>query len=75
MRMVVVFPAPLGPRRPNTSPGFMEKVRALTASISSKLLETSSTRTIGLIHSPLHMMRANTTPSSNRITMGIASTN
>ncbi len=29
--MVVVFPAPLGPRKPVTMPGRMEKDRSLTA--------------------------------------------
>ena len=31
MRMVVVLPAPFGPRNPSTSPGFTWKVTASTA--------------------------------------------
>src|SRR6185295_9846638 len=31
MRMVVVLPAPLGPRNPSTSPGCTEKLRSSTA--------------------------------------------
>jgi hypothetical protein len=31
MRMVVVLPAPLGPSRPNTSPGVMAKVTSSRA--------------------------------------------
>ena len=32
MRIVVDLPAPLGPRKPRTSPGSTEKVRSSTAS-------------------------------------------
>jgi hypothetical protein len=32
MRMVVVLPAPLGPRKPSTSPGSTVKLRSSTAS-------------------------------------------
>ncbi len=31
--MVVVFPAPFGPRNPVTMPGLMEKDRSLTATV------------------------------------------
>jgi hypothetical protein len=33
IRMVVVFPAPFGPRNPVTTPGRMEKDRSLTAMV------------------------------------------
>ena len=33
IRMVVVFPAPFGPRKPVTTPGRMEKDRSLTAMV------------------------------------------
>src|SRR5688572_7798618 len=38
MRMVVDLPAPLGPRKPRTSPGSAEKVRSSTAWMPSKFL-------------------------------------
>src|SRR5436305_11289652 len=38
MLIVVVFPAPLGPRKPNTSPGATSKFIRRTASNSSKRL-------------------------------------
>jgi hypothetical protein len=31
MRIVVVLPAPLGPRKPSTSPGFTSKLTSSTA--------------------------------------------
>jgi hypothetical protein len=34
IRMVVVFPAPFGPRKPVTRPGLMEKDRSLTATVA-----------------------------------------
>jgi hypothetical protein len=45
MRIVVVFPAPLGPRKPNISPFLILKLKLLTAVILPKRLtkfETSS---------------------------------
>ncbi len=36
IRMVVDLPAPLGPRKPSTSPGSTEKLRSSTASMPSK---------------------------------------
>ncbi len=36
--MVVDLPAPLGPRKPSTSPGSTEKVRSSTAWMPSKFL-------------------------------------
>src|SRR5712692_9884397 len=38
MRMVVVLPAPLGPRKPRTSPGLTEKVRSRTTVLSAYAL-------------------------------------
>src|SRR5262245_45351177 len=42
MRMVVVFPAPLGPRKPNTSPRAMESSRSSTAAKSPYVLPRRS---------------------------------
>src|SRR5690606_14002290 len=36
MRMVVVLPAPLGPRKPNTSPGLTSKLTPSTATMTSE---------------------------------------
>src|SRR3974377_1330958 len=41
--IVLVFPAPLGPSRPNTSPSATEKLRPRTASTSPYLLTRFST--------------------------------
>src|ERR1700756_1806328 len=38
MRMVVVLPAPLGPRKPVTTPGSIEQVRPSTARLLPKTL-------------------------------------
>src|SRR5690242_20589567 len=38
MRMVVVLPAPLGPRKPRISPGLTEKVTSRTAVLSAYVL-------------------------------------
>jgi hypothetical protein len=43
MLIVVVLPAPLGPRKPNTSPAATSKLTPRTASIASKDLRRSST--------------------------------
>src|SRR3954451_19599472 len=43
MLIVVVFPAPLGPRNPNTSPGSTSKLTPRTASISPNDFLSSST--------------------------------
>src|SRR3954447_3445669 len=45
MLIVVVLPAPLGPRKPNTSPGATSKLTPRTASSSPKDLRSSSTST------------------------------
>src|SRR5258708_18175124 len=42
MRMVVVFPAPLGPRKPTISPLSTENVRSWTMVLEPKRLETDS---------------------------------
>src|SRR5690554_1554376 len=42
MRMVVVFPAPLGPRKPTTSPSSTEKLKSSTAARPAYHLETCS---------------------------------
>src|SRR5450759_5461637 len=41
MRIVVVLPAPLGPRKPKTSPRRTERLRWSTASVLPKLLVSS----------------------------------
>src|SRR5947209_19216819 len=43
MLIVVVFPAPLGPRKPNTSPVATSKSTPLTASTSPKRLASART--------------------------------
>src|SRR5687768_770331 len=45
IRSVVVFPAPLGPRKPVTEPGSTVKLRSLTARTVPKLLLTPRTST------------------------------
>ncbi len=47
MLIVVLLPAPLGPRKPNTSPGGTVKETPLTASISPKDFPSSSTSIAG----------------------------
>jgi hypothetical protein len=47
MRIVLVFPAPLGPRKPNVSPRLMVKLTPLTASKSPKRLTSSCASRIG----------------------------
>src|SRR5690349_4599227 len=47
MLMVVVFPAPLGPRKPNTSPTATSKFTPRTARTSSKFLTRSRTAIAG----------------------------
>src|SRR5207248_2377910 len=47
MLMVVVLPAPLGPRKPNTSPVATSKSTPRTASISSKRLTSPLTAIAG----------------------------
>src|SRR5215813_11769272 len=42
MRMVVVLPAPLGPRKPTISPFSTAKVRSWTIVLAPKRLETDS---------------------------------
>jgi hypothetical protein len=39
--MVVVFPAPFGPRKPVTTPGRTEKERSLTAMVEPQRLTRS----------------------------------
>src|SRR3954468_3093154 len=46
MLIVVVLPAPFGPRNPNTSPGSTSKLTPRTASKSSNFLRSSSTSII-----------------------------
>jgi hypothetical protein len=47
MDIVVDLPAPLGPRRPNTSPLFTSKLMPSTAAIFPKFLYKFSTFNIG----------------------------
>src|SRR3954470_10892737 len=47
MLIVVDLPAPLGPRKPNVSPGWTSKSMPRTASISSKRLTRPCTRIAG----------------------------
>src|SRR5690606_2487691 len=51
MLIVVVLPAPLGPRKPNTSPGATSKSTPLTASTCPKLLRSPLTDTAGALRS------------------------
>src|SRR4030095_14820830 len=51
MRMVVVFPAPLWPRKPNISPAWTEKEMLSTAFRSLKVRERFST-SIAFMHCP-----------------------
>src|SRR5260370_16763462 len=46
MRMVVVFPAPLGPSSPNIRPAWTARLSSLTALNSPKLLLTRSNFTV-----------------------------
>ena len=46
-RIVVVFPAPFGPRKPRTSPFATPKLRSATAGVLPYRLDTRSTRTRG----------------------------
>lgn len=48
MRMVVLFPAPFGPRKPKHSPSSIWKSTASTALSSSKTLVSFSPRTAGM---------------------------
>jgi hypothetical protein len=48
MRMVVDLPAPLGPRKPKTSPGGTVSDRSLTATVVRKCFVSSSVRTAGV---------------------------
>ena len=48
MRIVVVFPAPFGPRRPRIRPGEAEKEALSTASTLSNRLVTPSTLSTGM---------------------------
>src|SRR5579884_4524618 len=52
MLMVVVLPAPLGPRKPNTSPGATWKDTSLTASTGPKLLDRAATSMAGGAEAP-----------------------
>ena len=45
MRIVVVLPEPLGPRKPSTSPGRTSKERSTTTSVSPKRFQTPRTST------------------------------
>ena len=45
MRIVVVLPEPLGPRKPSTSPGRTSKERSATTSVSPKRFQTPRTST------------------------------
>ncbi len=47
IRMVDVFPAPLGPRKPNTSPRSIERSMPATATSSPNLFSRRLARTIG----------------------------
>src|SRR5512136_2476500 len=51
-RMVVVLPAPFGPRSPTTSPRGMEKVRSSTAARSRKRLVRPLTSIIRALRTP-----------------------
>jgi len=51
IRMVVVLPAPLGPRKPNTSPSFMVMERSSTATVLSNF-RVSSTVSIQVSSTP-----------------------
>src|SRR2546423_15527642 len=60
MRMVVVLPAPLGPKRPAIWPGLSSNEMPRTALTCPKDLWTPSTRTMGL--SPPSKLHAEGTP-------------
>jgi len=47
--MVVDFPAPLGPRKPNTSPGMISKLTLLTPRRTPNRLVRPSTTTTGVV--------------------------
>src|SRR5690606_13203157 len=51
MLIVVVLPAPFGPRKPNTSPGATSKLTPFTASKSPNRLRSSCTHTAGTLRS------------------------
>src|SRR5436305_5393315 len=52
MLIVVVLPAPLGPRKPNTSPGATSKLTPRTACTSPKSLTSSLTSIAGAVGDP-----------------------
>ena len=45
--MVVVLPAPLGPRKPSSSPGRTSNERSCTTSVEPKRFQTPVTSTAG----------------------------
>ena len=47
MRIVVVLPAPLGPRKPSSSPGRTSNERSRTTSVLPKRFQAPSTTTAG----------------------------
>src|SRR5258708_6398447 len=55
MRMVVVFPAPLGPRKPRISPSFTEKFRPSIATRSRYLLVRFLTSIIAIHQLPFEI--------------------
>src|SRR3990172_12333931 len=57
MPMVVVFPAPFGPRSPKISPGESRKLRERTASRSRNRFESSLTSRTGGISVPARVMK------------------
>src|SRR5258708_618665 len=58
IRMVVVLPAPFGPRKPKTRPALTSKLRSSTAVKSPKRFVTFRTRSVtslsGIIHERYH---------------------
>ena len=56
MRMVVDLPAPLGPRKPSTSPGLTVNDRSLTAYFGPKCLVRFSTSIIVRVDKWLNQM-------------------
>src|SRR5262245_4968843 len=48
IRMRVVFPAPFGPSRPNTSPGRTSKVMSSTATVAAYVLRRREKRSAGM---------------------------
>src|SRR5687768_14771161 len=65
IRMVVVLPAPLGPRRPSTSPGWASKLTSSTATVAPKRLVTPSTSTL------VPLMTGLGRPSSGAVVLGL----